>query len=235
MYNNYNIIEYAIGSVYDRHLFRTSSEKPPLEKNSKDCYESAFRHSDEITQYYNTHIDPKTGKGKVAGYRGAVWADKLILDIDRKGKLDTARDEISIILKRLESEYQIDLRWLRINFSGNKGFHVFIPAELFDGFEASEELPDQLKRIGEKLTEGYEFDFSFYNHTGLMRLENTKHSISGKYAIPLTADELFNLSIGEIKELASSSRPLDTFDLTQLNPIPELVELKVILHLEILK
>ncbi|HOJ06770.1 MAG: hypothetical protein HND40_00195 [Ignavibacteriota bacterium] len=223
MFNeDFNIIEYAIGSVYDRHIW----EKPHIDENSKDCYESVFRHSDEIKKYASEHRDPKTKKQSVSGYEGVVWADKLILDIDREGDLESAKTELSKVLRRIELEYDIDLRWLRINFSGSKGFHVFIPAELFGGFEASEELPEQLKAIGKKLTEGIEFDFSFYHHTGLMRLENTRHSTSEKYAIPLTANELFTLSIDEIKELASSPREMDVFDVTQLNSIPKLVGLK---------
>lgn len=85
MFNeDFNIIEYAIGSVYDRHIW----EKPHIDENSKDCYESVFRHSDEIKKYASEHRDPKTKKQSVSGYEGVVWADKLILDIDREGDLE---------------------------------------------------------------------------------------------------------------------------------------------------
>jgi len=223
MYNkDYNVIEYAIDSVFDRHIFL----KPTLKSNPTDCYESVFRHSEDITEYYKTNKDKKTGKNTLAGYTGAVWADKLILDIDKEGDLESAKDTICKVLKHLESEYEVDLNWLRIKFSGHKGFHVFIPSELFGGFEASENLPDQLKSIGEKLTDGFKFDFSFYHRTGLIRLENTINSKSGNYAIPLTADELFSLSIDEMQKLAASPRYVELFDLDQLLPATELVKLK---------
>ena len=106
-------------------------------------------------------IDPKTKEKTLKGYDSAVWADKLILDVDKEGDLDSAKDTICKVLKHLESEYEVDLNWLRIKFSGHKGFHVFIPSELFGGFKASENLPNQLKSIGSKLTEGFDFDFSF--------------------------------------------------------------------------
>ena len=154
MFNkDYDIIEYAVDSVYDRHKFLKSSEKLILNDNPTDCYESVFRHSEDIVEYYEKNE-------KVAGYAGAVWADKLVLDVDKEGDLEAAKEIISKVLKHLESEYEVDLKWLRIKFSGHKGFHVFIPSELFGGFKASENLPNQLKSIGSKLTDGFDFDFS---------------------------------------------------------------------------
>ena len=59
----------------------------------------------------------------------------------------------------------------------------------------------------------------------IVRITNTKHQITGLYKIPLTAEELVNMPIDDIKTLAKKRRTLDTTS-TVVSLPEELKELK---------
>ena len=218
--NKFNVKEYTLNGVTDRKHFSKLNELPEV-TGKKDIYVSHYDHSDDIIQYV------KENDGELIGYNGAVGISTIVLDIDHENHLDEALEIGRKFLRHLEAKYELDLNTISINFSGNKGFHFRLPAELFGGFEPSEELPATIKSIAKKLTDGFDhFDNGIYDKTRIIRVLNTVNGKSARYAIPLTSNEFFTLTIDEIIALASSAREVETLDADEIIPNAALTELK---------
>lgn len=224
----YNLIEYAEGGAYHNCDFKNINDSVNV-AGKNDCYHSIFLQSEEIKKYSDSNIIE--GKKSVTKYAGSVWAKELIIDFDmekadKQEEIKLLLDNLRNLLKHIESEYSLDLRYIRINFSGHKGFHIRIPAVLFGGFIPSKDLPSQIKSLVKELLGGMKFDPKIYSHTFYIRYVNSRNSKSGLCAIPLTAKEIFTLSIEEIKSLAKEPREIEYFPLEELEPNQELVRLK---------
>ncbi|HEY6191348.1 MAG TPA: phage/plasmid primase, P4 family [Bacteroidota bacterium] len=112
------------------------------------------------------------------------------------------------IIENLRTNYSVEPASLSICFSGNKGFHLQVPAELFGGFTPSKDLPRLHKMIVEQLAGEFSYlvDYTIYGHVSIIRLENTLHENSSLFAIPLTFNELQEKSIDDIRTMAGSIR-----------------------------
>jgi hypothetical protein len=221
----YNVVEYATPSLFKRHQFKTNNEDVEPQQE-EELYRSHFLHSKEIKDYFRTNknID---GKNTISGYDGSVFLDYFILDIDDEDNLQRALSNTRKLLRSLEQNYEIDLASLKINFSGYKGFHVRIPGVLFGGFEPSEKLNEVARSIALRLSDGIvNLDTSVFDKTRLMRVINSFNKKSSLYAIPLTPNEIFSLSIDEIKEMAVQQREITFTDADEYESINRLVELK---------
>ena len=228
-FETFNIIEYAEDGPYHNGIFKNVNDKVNTD-GTNDCYHNVFLHSENIIQFYSTHVNEE-GKPTVKHYRDEVWATELIIDFDieeenKQGDLVKLLEDLRKLLKSIESKYDLDLKHIRINFSGKKGFHIRIPSVLFGGFTPSDKLPAQLKAIAAEITAGMRLDTSIYTHISFIRYVNSKNSKSGLCAIPLTAQEIFTLSIEEIKELAKNPREIIQIDDEELEPNEALTELK---------
>lgn len=226
---NFNIIEYSTGGATHDAKFKTVNEKLNTD-GQNDCYHSVFLHSENIIEYSKTHFN-KNNKPTVKGYKGEVWAKELIIDFDideekKQEDLEVLLQDLRKLLRTIESRYDLDLKHIKINFSGRKGFHIRIPSVLFGGFSPSENLPSQHKAIAAELTDGMKLDTSIYSHIFYIRYVNSRNSKSGLCAISLTAQEVFTLSIDQIKELAKNPREIIQIDDEELEPNQALIELK---------
>jgi P4 family phage/plasmid primase-like protien len=222
----YGIREYAIDGPNNRSKFHPLEYVDTL-KGKTDCFQSIYLHSSEIEKYYHAR-ETTTGKPGLTGYKGSVSCDTLTIDIDVKGDLQRAQFILKGILFRLEHDFGVDCHQLRINFSGNKGFHIDIPAILFGGFTPSPDLPKLHSIIVRQLALNFEdaVDLDIYYTIGLIRIENTIHSSSGLYSIPLTYEEVNELAIDEIKALAAGIRNLPKVDPATFTFVQKLVDLK---------
>jgi hypothetical protein len=188
-------------------------------------YESWQCATDELRQWVKTHRNKK-GNPTVAGFDGPTWSNRLVLDFDKEGAPEVPLGWLRQVLTALE-DAGVDLRALRIAFSGLKGFSLEIPAALFGGFEPSAEFHSQAKRAAELIMGSVPFDRSVYDKLRLWRVLNSQHEKSGRYKIPLSASEALTLDMAAILVLANQPRPI-TEDLTPLAdddllPVPELV------------
>jgi putative DNA primase/helicase len=210
----YAVREYAIGSPANRHVFESPSYAATL-IGKTGIYASLYYHSDEIEKHAEAQFILK-GKVDLTGYKKSVAAHSLTIDLDSKDDVELARQATIRVVARLKEQYHVDDRALSICFSGKKGFHIEIPAELFGGFSPSTDLPKLHKLIAVHLTEGFGplLDTSIYRHTGLIRLENTIHQDTGLYSMPITFQELQDKSMGEIRAMAVQART----DLGRLDP-----------------
>jgi hypothetical protein len=225
----YNIIECAFGNVQKRHHFKRKGETIDY-IGKPDQYHSTFLHSSEIISFYNSHKNEK-GNKTVEGYKEKVWLNYVLIDFDienatKQNDLIELLNNVRNFLRQLETLYELNPDYIRINFSGTKGFHIRIPSILFGQFQPSELLPDRIKELVKQLVGNFRIDESVYKHTGLFRFVNSRNSKSSLCAIPLTAKEIFTLSIEEIKALAREPREIEYFPMEELEPNEELVKLK---------
>lgn len=224
--STYGIREYAINGTSSRHQFHPIEYVDTL-KGRTDCFQSIYTHSSIIEKYYQAQATI-TGKPGLTGYRDSVACNNLTIDIDVKGDLARALTILRGMLSRLEHDFEVNCNHLRINFSGNKGFHIEIPDVLFGGFVPSANLPRLHSAIAYQLALGFEdaVDMDIYYTIGLIRIENTVHGTSNLYSIPLTYEEATKLTIEEIKAMAASVRDLPRIGPSTLSFVQKLVDLK---------
>lgn len=230
--DTFNIVEYATKykakdgvDKWNRHYFSIKGDSFPINVKTNH-YRSHFLHSVEIEEYYKSH-KTDNGKNTLAGYDGAVWIDDVVFDIDNSDDLNESLSTLRNFLKSLESTYEVNLSHLKVNYSGSKGFHVRIPATLFGGFEPSQNLPNLIHEIMSKLTDGFKyFDSSIYDRLRPIRIVNSIHGSTNRYAIALTIQEVFTLSTDQIIELSGKPKVVQYIEIDELEPFPKLAELK---------
>jgi len=126
----------------------------------------------------------------------------------------------------LYHEFDVPFEYLRIAFSGAKGFHITIPiCAICETPQPKDDFYKIYKGIAEDLATDFKFvDFSIYESKRLFRLTNTINSKSGLYKIPLTYDEL-EMTIDEIKELAKKPRKIAQLPISEIELVKQLNEL----------
>jgi len=175
----------------------TSSDKEKRVKvaPNSDWYTSLFHYEKEADDYFNTNKS-------INGFSGKATLDELVFDLDCKNNVESARADGIALLKLLRRE-GLDLnKNVRIYFSGGKGFHIHVSV-------GKSLTNDEIKTICTNLAKGLtSFDAVVYNTTRLFRVPNTKHNKSGLFKIQLTAAEIQQKTVEEIKKLATKPRSL---------------------------
>jgi replicative DNA helicase len=173
---------------------------------SKDWYLSVYNYNDDhkklaekkikvqrVDKVTKESIEYERDKG-VEGIED-VYTTSLVFDLDSKTDLDLAKKDCISVVERLNS-VGISLDSLNISFSGGKGFSVVVEHE-------TKLSPKEHESICETLAGDLEcFDTSVYNPSRIFRLNHTKHNKTGLYKTPLSYNELKELSIEEIQQLA---------------------------------
>ncbi len=152
----------------------------------------------------------------------------LPLDFDDKENPARALQDVkSLCLVYLPETYGLDPYAIRYYDSGSKGNHVEIPAELLGAQGGDQFLPLIYKKLVSEWKEALDLkslDLSLYamGKGKMFRLPNVKRK-NGRYKIPLTLEEIRDLSIDQINELTKAPREIELVEV-DLNPIPELAE-----------
>lgn len=153
--------------------------------------------------YYNeAHKKILEEKHTLAGIRDTI-TDCLYFDFDSKDDLEKARTDTVIAASRLvEKGFPEDS--INCYFTGSKGFNIEVKLNVTL-------TPAQFRaavfNIAEDLTS---FDRVVNDPNRIVRIPGTKHQTTGLFKIPLTPDELCDLSIDEIKQKASRRRIIET-------------------------
>jgi hypothetical protein len=135
----------------------------------------------------------------------------VYFDIDCRDNLAGTRESALMLCEMLMDRMKVSQDNLDIFFSGNKGFHVMVAPEVFRAFYSPHSL-GLYRRMAQKANAaGVRFiDQGVYTVKRLWRLPNSKNGKSGLLKIPLTYEELRDISIDGIIRLAASPRPDDT-------------------------
>ena len=150
-----------------------------------------------------------------------LYSDFIPIDID-SDDLDKALKDTRLIIEHLRDKYGIDISQIRLFFSGCKGFHIEIPSTLF-GIVPCKNLPSIHKEIVKRIIPtGIQVDTKIYQRRGLLRIHNSINNKTNLYKIPIQVDELNNLNVNEIKEIAISK--VESFLERMNRPADEIAE-----------
>lgn len=161
------------------------------DKRDRDWYVSLYKYTQE-------HKQTLEETGTLAGIQNTT-TNTLYFDFDSKKDLEIARKDAIEVANRLITR-GFDEDNIGCYFTGGKGFSIEV--------ETNEYItPAKFKAItidvaGDLTT----FDTVVNDPNRIVRIANTKHQNSGLYKIPLSPEELVDLSIDEIKLLAKNPR-----------------------------
>lgn len=221
---DYCYVDHAIGHVSHRTcpIPISQLEKGLANIGKQAAFRTIGRFRNDYLEYYQTHRNEK-GQNTVGGYRGEMFADYLVFDIDYEKDVAVAHSWARELVQYLNAEYGVGFESQAYFFSGKKGFHVLAPEKLFGGFEPSSELPMILKMMAMRLCDPKKLDSSIYETNRLFRVANTYHEMSGLYKVQLDPRMFLHGSVGEICEFAKQKQK--TFKCWEIAPIDGLVNL----------
>lgn len=177
----------------------------------KDWYQSLYLYNEK-------HKALLEASGSLSGIQDTV-TNRLYFDFDSKDDLEKARqDALTTAFRLTERGFPEDT--IGCYFTGSKGFSIEVSLnELL--------TPQQFKAIVFNIAGDLNsFDKIVNDSNRIVRISATKHQSSGLYKIPLTPEELCDLSIPEIKQKASKRRVIET-QLAKADMPKELLQLPV--------
>lgn len=174
--------------------------------------------------YYLNKLPESSAKGEIK-YKGDLW-----FDIDHKPNpsepnlhLIKAIEDTQNLIKYLRDN-DVDTASCEVFASGSKGFHIKIPAQLFGATAYYKTLPKIHKYMAQVIEEEAELngvDLQLYSmgKGKLLRVENKLRS-NGKYKVPITLEELTNLTPENYIRLTSNPRDIPATKSTlMINPM----------------
>jgi hypothetical protein len=137
------------------------------------------------------------------------------IDFDKELQSDDdfrhIKEDVSTAIQFLTRIMLLSRENIRLYFSGSKGIHLIVPAEVL-GVKPHKDLNKIYKSIVEEilaLTRHKTIDIKIYDRRRLFRLPHSIHAKTGLYKIPLHIDEIESMSLDQIKTLASEQRILE--------------------------
>lgn len=165
-----------------------------IKNANKDYYVSLYTYNEE-------HKKILEQSGTLAGIENTT-TNRLFFDFDDKNNVENARQDTITTANRL-LERGIDENAINVYFTGNKGFSIEIAIDEYIN-------PARFGAIVDSVSADLvSFDTVVREANRIVRIPNTKHNSSGLYKIPLTPEELINLSVDEIKALAVKPRLIE--------------------------
>lgn len=195
------IVEVVQGSVSQRNNLVTYEQYLELEK------ENAFK-NEMYRSYYmfdNTLQSHVINNKSVKGYKGLVYPDKLIIDLD-KGDIDG--ENLQNYLKHVCNElfdFGIDSRHVNIWFSGT-GYHI----ELLNvfGFQPNKNLHTKVKTT---LSEHFSFGDNIYDKTRIIRSKWSLNTKTNLYKIWIPLEDIWTISYNEVCNYAKSNEAYNEY------------------------
>lgn len=197
--SNMNITEVGFGYDYNnqymftrnRYISYRAIEEFANERNQYSAFCSAFR-------YNTTDID-----------NSLMYGD-MYFDFDDINDFEHVRKDAIVVLNMIEVIFLVKKEWLKIYFSGNKGIHIILPAEILGVMPSAElnQIYKYIANLAKGFTPNKTVDTQIYDNKRLFRIPNTKHEKSGLYKIPITLNELQTLSINQIRNMALNQRTI---------------------------
>ena len=181
-------VEYSIGN---RGVFIDTNQYANI-KRDYEAYTSLFTFTEEVIDYVKNNISKKTQKPSIEGYIGKCSSSYLWIDVDVEGNLPLATKSMIEIVYRLNENYGITYKSLKVFFSGSKGYHIGIPSKCFGAQEYSSEiLPSVHKSMVKAICGNISgVDYVVYNTSRIWRCPFSKNQKSGRYKIPVDVKKL---------------------------------------------
>jgi hypothetical protein len=220
----YPYVDSAVGGVNKRNNVIRLDEYSP--NGHADCFTTYLRFPESFRAHVE-HNAQQEGSQSVKGYRGVAKADYVPLDYDNEKDPGQALEDVRRSVRIWEAKYDLSREAIRIYFSGGKGFHLELPEQLFDHLHPGKDIARKLKAVALELREdASSLDTDVYDTVRLWRTPNTRHGKTRLYKVPLSPEELFNLTLEEIRQLAKQPRPdFSRTEADEYGPVPALVDL----------
>lgn len=169
-------------------------------KDGEEAYCSIHRFPESLKQHVET-------TDSVSGYQGTSIVDYVVFDFDCEADPNQALDDARKFVKHLEENFDVSPDDLKYSFSGNKGFHLLIPARQFEIDSPRDDMDKLVKAIVNIISIPSDtLDTSIHDRMRLLRLRNSIHKKSGLYKIELSPREFLHRRMDKIKNLAKQPR-----------------------------
>lgn len=197
-HSDYCWVDYAPDGVKSRNNM-VKPDSIVLPEDPIGVYRSIFRFSEDFAH----HVKDTGSVSKSEKF--LAYADELIFDIDN-GDLNTALESTRSLMARLRDTYGVSADQVSIWFSGKKGFHVGIPAELI-GWEPATDIHVIAKTMAKEIAGDIPIDLKIYDKTRLLRMEGSIHQDSGLYKVRL--DPLWFIASADIELITDKAKGND--------------------------
>lgn len=152
-----------------------------------EAYYTIANYGSEIKLHLNSNRS-------LSSYHGPVFHPYILTDLDRgKSSLNTLKKTLVEYVEFLEYEKEIPSSWIKMFFSGSKGFHLEIPSKIF-GIKPEYKLETKIRELVDLLTADLSIrqyvDWHVYTPHRMIRLSNSIHPKSQKFKIPITIGDL---------------------------------------------
>jgi len=136
----------------------------------------------------------------------------IFFDIDSQDDLSAARTDAISLCEKIINRLKLPYECLEIYFSGNKGFHILVSCEVFQP-PCSNHMLGLYKRMAEQAQKSgiQHIDVGVYSNRRILRAPNSRHRKSGLYKVGLTYEELRDISVDGITQLATKPRPQNSY------------------------
>jgi len=169
------------------------------EPRGHELYISLFPFDKSIIDYVQI-------KGTIKEHTGKHFCPYIAFDIDNDTDLNESKSRALDLITRFIDEYGLYPNDLSIYFSGSKGFHVVLNGNTYGFPDPNESMGSIIKQVCIELAGEIKIDSVIYENHRLFRVENSLNAKTSLYKIQLSYDELFSLSVDEIRELAKRPR-----------------------------
>ena len=189
-----NYLEIARGTPVNRGIMIEANKLINYVSN-EPLYRSVYLYDESAIEYVKENNTLKN-------FFGIRYIDKIPIDIDKGDNSDEKTLDIlrNLILELEEAD--IDEHSVQCYFSGS-GYHLIVSGELFN-FKPGIDLPYIVKQTLKGLIPY--LDSSIYMRTGIYRVQHTINKKTGLYKIPLYRDEIMNMDVKDIFDLAKTNR-----------------------------
>lgn len=143
--------------------------------------------------------------------KGEPFTAPLYFDLDNKEDPSISQADGIKLVEFFVNELGVELTDIWIYFSGSKGFHILINSHAL-GIQPATDLHRIYKHIAGYLVHRLDLislDLVVYTSSRMLRMPNSMHQSTDLYKIELSLEEMKTLTLGQIRELAKSPRPLD--------------------------
>lgn len=136
----------------------------------------------------------------------------LDFDIELHGEenFNKVKTDVLIGLSFLKNIMYIPSKYIKIYFSGNKGFHVIISNSVF-GIQPCKDLNEKYKQIAKSILEitvNKTVDTKIYDKKRLIRMPHTINGKTGLYKVPITEECLRNYNYQDMIEYAKTDKDI---------------------------
>jgi hypothetical protein len=182
-------------SFWGRNIFVSEDEEQVIRSkfNNTEAYKTYFKYDD---------------KDQLSAKKLGPFIADLDIHINSNRDYNKLKKDVSLIVSTLDNEFRVPRDMIRLYFSGNKGFHIEVPYEIFN-IKPDVKLHEKYKAFGGYLrshTQWLTLDMKIYEYRRLLRMTNTINKETGLFKVPVEYDFLMASTYEDIQAYASMPR-----------------------------